>query len=104
MSSVPKKKCKVQDSTQDAGSYNVQDFTTKFQNDVMTQLREWAEWLGLNRDLYSSMGGLSLLTIIVVQESELTKFVNLTDMQVISLLKDQRERLKTKMPLLHVQV
>ena len=24
------KKCKVQDSTQDAGSYNVQDFTTKF--------------------------------------------------------------------------
>ena len=42
------------------------------------------------------MGGLSLLTIIVVQESELTKFVNLTDMQIISLLESQRERLKTK--------
>ena len=42
------------------------------------------------------MGGLSLLTIIVVRESELTKFANLTDMQVISLLEGQRERLKTK--------
>ena len=40
--------------------------------------------------------GLSLLTITVVRESELTKFVNLTDMQVISLLEGQRERLKTK--------
>ena len=48
MTSICKRKCKVQDSTQDAGSYNIQDFTTKFQNDVMTQLLEWAEWLGLN--------------------------------------------------------
>ena len=42
------------------------------------------------------MGGLSLLTIIIVIESELTKFVNVTDMKVISLLEGQRERLKTK--------
>ena len=48
MSSVHKKKHKVQDSTQNIGSYNVEDFTKKFQDDVMTQLQEWAEWLGLN--------------------------------------------------------
>ena len=37
---------------------------------------------------------MSLLTVIVVRESELTKFVNLTDMQLISLLEGQREKLK----------
>ena len=34
------KQPKVQDSTQDVQSFNTQDFTTKFQNDIMTQLQE----------------------------------------------------------------
>ena len=90
------KKSKVEESTQAGDSYQVMNLSTQFQEDVMNLLRERCEWLGLNEEVYNNMSGMSLLTIIVMRESELTKFENLTDMQVIALLEGQREKLRTK--------
>ena len=90
------KKHKMEDSTQSTESYQVLKSSTQFQDGVMMQLWERCLWLGLNPDVYNSLGGMSLLTVIAVRETELTKLVNLTDMQVVSLLQGQREKLKTK--------
>ena len=90
------KKSKIEHSTQGADSYQVLNLSTQFQEDVMSLLRERCQWLGLNEEVYNNMAGMSLLTIIVMQESELTKYENLTDMQVIALLEGQREKLRTR--------
>ena len=90
------KKSKNEDFTKGGNSYQVLNLSTQFQEDVMSLLRECCQWLGLNEEVYNNMSGMSLLTIIVMQESELTKFENLTDMQVIALLQGQREKLRTR--------
>ena len=90
------KKSKIEDFTKGGDSYQVMNLSTQFQEDVMSLLRERCQWLGLNEEVYNNMSGMSLLTIIVIQESELTKFENLTDMQVIARLEGQREKLRTR--------
>ena len=68
---------------------------TQFDTDVLKQLRERCEFLGIDPAFYKHIGGMYFLTTIVVRESELTRYENLTDMTVISLLEGQRITLNT---------
>ena len=63
--------------------------------DVLKQLRNGCKFLGIDLGFYKDLGGMSLLTIIVVCVSELTRYENLTDITVISLLEGQRTMLNT---------
>ena len=71
------------------------DLTTQFYRDVLKQLRDRCEFLGIDVGFYKDIGGMSLLTTIVIHESELTRYENLTDTTVISLLEGQRTMLNT---------
>ena len=85
----------MESSSTEKESFKVLNLTTEFENDVLKQLRDRCEFLGIDERIYSDMGGLQLLTTLVVRESELTKFENLTDLTVISLLESQRIALHT---------
>ena len=69
------------------------DLTTQFDSDVLKQLRDRCELLGIGPGFYKDVGGMSLLTTIVVHKSD--RYENLTDMTVISLLEGQRIMLNT---------
>ena len=71
------------------------DLTTQFDRDVLKQLRDRCEFLGIDPGFCKDAGGMSLLTTIVIRKAEFTRYENLTDMTVISLLEGQRTTLNT---------
>ena len=56
-------------------------------------MRDWCTFFGIDPGFYKDVGGTTLLTTIVVHKSELTRYENLTDITVISLLEDKRTML-----------
>ena len=89
------KKRKIGIDAPEKESFKVLDITTQFDRDVLKQLRDRCAFLGIDPGFYKDVGGTTLLTTIVVCESELTRYENLTDMTVISLLEDKRTMLNT---------
>ena len=87
------KKRKIDIDALEQESFKVLDITTQFDRDVLKQLRDRCAFLGIDPSFYKDVGGTTLLTTIVVHESELTRYENLTDMTVISLLEDKRTML-----------
>ena len=78
------------DAQPEKENFKVLDITTKFDRDVLKQLRDRCAFLGIDPGFYKDVGGTTLLTTIVVRETELTRYENLTDTTVISLLEDKR--------------
>ena len=87
------KRRKIDSDAPKKGSFKVLNLTTQFDRDVLKQLRDRCKFLGIDAGFYKDVGGMSLLTTIVICKSELTRYENLTDMTVISLLEGQRTML-----------